>query len=46
MTVAVMIVIVVYLVRWVLHLQGFGQLINLSRQIEKTTRDQFIERLS
>lgn len=46
MTVAVMIVIVVYLVRWVLHLQGFGQLIDITRQIEKTTRDQFTERLS
>ena len=46
MTVAVMIVIVVYLVRWLLHLQGFGQLIDITRQIEKATRDQFIERLS
>lgn len=46
MTVAVLIIIVVYLVRWVLHLQGFGQLIDITRQIEQTTRDQFTERLS
>ncbi|WP_025061980.1 DUF2254 domain-containing protein [Sulfitobacter guttiformis] len=46
MTVAVLTVIVVYLVRWVLHLQGFGQLIDITRQIEETTRDQFKERLS
>lgn len=46
MTVAVLIVIVVYLIRWVLHLQGFGQLIDITRQIETTTRDQFTERLS
>ena len=46
MTVAVLIVIVVYLIRWVLHLQGFGQLIDITRQIEMTTRDQFKERLS
>ena len=46
MTVAVLIVIVVYLVRWVLHLQGFGQLIDITRQIETTTCRQFAERLS
>ncbi|MEH6644902.1 DUF2254 domain-containing protein [Sulfitobacter sp.] len=46
MTVLVLIVIVVSLVRWVLHLQGFGQLIDITRQIEDTTRDQFKERLS
>ena len=31
MTVAVLIVIVVYLIRCVLHLQGFGQLIDITR---------------
>ncbi len=46
MTVGVLIVIVVYLIRWVLHLQGFGQLIDITRQIEETTRNQFKERLS
>ena len=46
MTVGVLIVIVVYLIRWVLHLQGFGQLIDITRQIETTTRNQFKERLS
>ncbi len=46
MTVAVLGVIVVYLIRWVLHLQGFGQLIDITRQIEETTRNQFRERLA
>lgn len=46
MTVGVLVVIVVYLVRWVLHLQGFGQLIDITRQIEETTCLQFAERLS
>lgn len=46
MTVGVLAVIVVYLVRWVLHLQGFGQLIDITRQIEETTCRQFAERLS
>ncbi|WP_299558538.1 DUF2254 domain-containing protein [uncultured Sulfitobacter sp.] len=46
MTVLVLVVIVVYLIRWVLHLQGFGQLIDITRQIEQVTRDQFKERLS
>ena len=46
MTVAVLIVSVVYLICCVLHLQGFGQLIDITRQIETTTRDQFTERLS
>lgn len=46
MTVAVVSVIVGYLIRWVLHLQGFGQLIDITRQIEQTTRDQFKERLA
>jgi len=46
MTVAVVSVIVIYLIRWVLHLQGFGQLIDITRQIEETTRNQFKERLA
>lgn len=46
MTVGVLVVIVVYLVRWVLHLQGFGQLVDITRQIEQTTNLQFSERLS
>ena len=46
MTAVVMAVIVVYLIRWVLHLQGFGQLIDITRQVEQTTRDQFKERLA
>ncbi len=46
MTVGVLIIIVVYLIRWVLHLQGFGQLIDITRQIEQTTRDRFKERLA
>jgi len=46
MTAAVMAVIVVYLIRWVLHLQGFGQLVDITRQVEQTTRDQFKERLA
>ncbi len=46
MTVLVLAVIVIYLIRWVLHLQGFGQLVDTSRQIEEVTRAQFKERLS
>ena len=46
MTAAVVSVIVIYLIRWVLHLQGFGQLIDITRQIEETTRNQFKERLA
>ena len=38
-------VIVVYLIRWVLHLQSFGSLIDVTRQIEQTTRGKFQERL-
>lgn len=45
MTVAVLAVIVVYLIRWVLHLQTFGSLIDATRQIEEATRDCFEERL-
>lgn len=45
MTAGMLVIIVVYLIRWVLHLQGFGQLIDITRQIEQTTRDRFKERL-
>jgi uncharacterized membrane protein len=46
MTVIVLSVIVIYLIRWVLHLQTFGSLIDTTRQIEQTTRDRFKERLA
>jgi uncharacterized membrane protein len=46
MTVLVLAVIVVYLIRWVLHLQTFGSLIDTTRQIETVTREQFEERLA
>ncbi len=46
MTVVVLAAIVGYLIRWVLHLQSFGSLIDTSRQVEKTTRNSFQERLS
>jgi uncharacterized membrane protein len=46
MTVAVLVVIVVYLIRWVLHLQGFGQLVDTTRQVEEVTRAQFRDRLA
>lgn len=45
MTVIVLVVIVVYLIRWVLHLQTFGSLIDTTRQIEDVTRAQFKDRL-
>ena len=45
MTVAVLGVILIYLIRWVLHLQTFGSLIDTTRQIEDVTRKQFRERL-
>ena len=41
MTVLVLAIIVFYLIRWVLHLQTFGSLIDTSRQIEKQARDTF-----
>lgn len=44
-TCVVLAVIVLYLIRWVLHLQSFGSLIDTSREIEKTTRQSFDERL-
>jgi uncharacterized membrane protein len=46
MTVLVLAVIVIYLIRWVLHLQTFGSLIDVARQIEQVTTDCFRERLS
>lgn len=45
MTVLVIVVIVVYLIRWVLHLQTFGSLIDTTRQIEDIARTQFQDRL-
>lgn len=45
MTCVVLAVIVGYLIRWVLHLQSFGSLIDTSRQVEDTTRQSFSERL-
>lgn len=45
MTVIVLIVIVLSLIRWVLHLQSFGSLIDTSRQVEEQTRLSFRERL-
>ncbi|ABG32604.1 conserved hypothetical protein [Roseobacter denitrificans OCh 114] len=45
MTVFVLAVIVVYLIRWVLHLQDFGQLTKTTRQVEAVTRARFKERL-
>lgn len=45
MTVLVLAVVVIYLMRWVLHLQTFGSLIDTTRQIEDVTATQFKERL-
>ncbi len=45
MTVIVLAIIVIYLIRWVLHLQSFGSLIDTTRQIESVTRAQFQDRL-
>ncbi len=46
MTVLVMAVIVIYLIRWVLHLQTFGSLIDTTRQIEDVARKELKERLA
>lgn len=46
MTVLVLVLIVFYLIRWVLHLQSFGSLIDTSRQVEEQTRQTFKERLA
>lgn len=45
MTVMVLVVIVVYLIRWVLHLQGFGQLLDTTRQVEGVTRAKLANRM-
>lgn len=45
MTVLVLAFVVVSLVRWVLHLQTFGSLLNTTRQVEQITTRQFRERL-
>ncbi|NUH65462.1 DUF2254 domain-containing protein [Sulfitobacter sp. S0837] len=45
MTVLVLSIIVIYLIRWVLHLQSFGSLIDTTRQIERVTTALFKERL-
>lgn len=45
MTVLVLAVIVIYLIRWVLHLQTFGSLMDVTRQIETVTVSGFKERL-
>ena len=45
MTVLVLAVIVFYLIRWVLHLQSLGSLLDTTRQIEEVTRAQFQDRL-
>jgi len=37
LTVGVMAVIVIYIIRWTLHLQGFGSLIDTARQMEDLT---------
>ena len=46
MTVIVLTVIVFSLIRWVLHLQTFGSLIDTSRQVEDQTRRTFKEPVS
>lgn len=45
MTVLVLTLVVFSLVRWVLHLQTFGSLLDTTRQLEDITRRQFEERL-
>lgn len=45
MTVLVLAVIVISLIRWVLHLQTFGSLMDVTRQVEKVTVSGFKERL-
>ncbi len=44
-TVVVMVIVVISLIRWVLHLQSFGSLIDTTRQVEDVTRRNFLERL-
>jgi uncharacterized membrane protein len=45
MTVLVLTFVVYSLIRWVLHLQTFGSLLDTTRQVEEITRAQFRERL-
>ena len=45
MTVLVLAFVVVNLVRWVLHLQTFGSLLDTTRQVEDITRRRFQDRL-
>ena len=44
-TVLVLVLVVLSLVRWVLHLQTFGSLLDTTRQLEELTRRQLAERL-
>mgnify|MGYP000235838871 FL=1 len=45
LTVAVMAVIVIYIIRWTLHLQTFGSLIDVADQVETITTRRLQERL-
>lgn len=45
LTVAVMAVIVIYIIRWTVHLQTFGSLIETARQVEDITTQRLQERL-
>lgn len=45
LTVAVMAIIVVYIIRWTLHLQSFGSLIETAREVEEITSKRLKERL-
>lgn len=46
LTVAVMAIIVVYIIRWTLHLQSFGSLIETAREMEEITSRRLKERLA
>lgn len=46
LTVGVMAIIVVYIIRWTLHLQNFGSLIETAREMEEITSLRLKERLS
>ena len=45
LTVVVMAIVVVYIIRWTLHLQTFGSLIDTAYQVEDITTKRLIERL-
>ncbi len=45
LTVAMMTIIVVYIIRWTLHLQTFGSLIETAREIENISAERLKERL-